>query len=276
MSGHSATLSKEQFLEYQENGLLRVTLPSKPRDFLTNFLEEVALWLKHFGGIEISPNSLADELPKIAENNRQLIAKLYKVTRRFPSVKRLACDPWLAEISAKLIDTDLVSCCPFVSVRIDLPGEDKYLLEAHQDFPYIQDSLDGITWWIPFADVPTYVGPPAFIYGSHKLGLLQVREFDYLSTGQSGGKSFSISDKSFLLGDLNYVESTPIQFGEAVLFSALLVHKSQPNLSNRARITAQIRFGNPLSQDSFGRNYPEGLYLGDSFYKSYPEKVLRD
>ena len=171
--------------------------------------------------------------------------------------------------------TAFASCCPFTNVRIDLPGEDKYLLPLHQDFPYIQDSMNGITWWIPFMTVPISAGPPTFVCGSHNLGILRVKEFDYESTGQSGGKSFRIDNEEQFSNNV-YAESIPVNFGEAIAFSTLLVHRSEFNLSKLARITLQLRFGDPFSQDSFDRNYPEGLYLGNSFYKSYPEFVIHD
>lgn len=268
-------LNEEQHAQYQRDGILHLTLPSTPRTLLNGFLDEVAVWLKRFCDIEIVPADITKEIPKIAARDRELIARLYKVSRRFPSVKRLACDPWLSGISAQLMNTTFASCCHFVNVRIDLPSEEKYLLPPHQDFPYIQESLNGITWWIPFADTPIDVGPPTFIYRSHKFGVLKVKEFDYESTGQSGGKSFRIADENQLKG-ATYAEKAPVHFGEALVFNTLLVHRSEPNLSSVARMNIQVRFGDPLLKDSFDRNYPEGLYLGDSFSKSYPEYVTHE
>ena len=170
--------------------------------------------------------------------------------------------------------TSLVSCCHFVNVRIDLPGKEKYLLPPHQDFPYIQGSLNGITWWIPVADTPLNIGPPSWISGSHKLGVLAVKEFDYASTGASGGRSFCITGEE-QFKDSDYV-CEPIAFGEGLVFSTLLLHRSERNRSQRARVTIQVRFDDALAKESFARNYPEGLYLGDSFNKTYPEYVNHD
>jgi len=59
--------------------------------------------------------------------------------------------------------TPLVSCCTFVNVRIGLPTEEQYLTPFHQDFPYIQGSLNGITVWLPVFDTSLEMGPPAWL-----------------------------------------------------------------------------------------------------------------
>jgi ectoine hydroxylase-related dioxygenase (phytanoyl-CoA dioxygenase family) len=273
MSGNEYRLNDEQYAQYQQEGIIRLMLPPAQRSLLGGFREECCIWLNRFGSINVDQEALAAKLPEIALKDRQLVAKLYKVSRRFPSVKRLASDPLLAGISATLMNTSFAACCHFINNRIDLPGEDKYLLPPHQDFPYIQDSPNSVTWWIPFDDTPIETGPPTVIPGTHKLGILKVKEFDYESTGRSGGKSFVIADESPFEG-MSFAPTPPLKFGEAMVFNTLLLHRSEPNNSSIARINTQLRFSDPLIQESFDKNYPEGLYLGDSFSKSYPEYVV--
>jgi hypothetical protein len=272
MNNIDFSLSQDQILEYREQGVIRISLPPAQRNLLKSFRRECCVWLKTFGGWKIDDEELALRLPEIAQQDRALISKLYKISRRFPSVKQLASDPWLSKVSADLMGTMFSACCHFTNVRIDLPGEDKYLLPPHQDFPYIQGSQNGVTWWVPFTDAPPEVGPPTFIPGTHKLGVLKVREFDYEKTGGNGGMSFSIDDDSALKG-VGYAPSLHVKFGEAMIFHTLLVHRSEPNNSSIARLNTQIRFSDPMLIDSFERNYPEGLYLRDAFSKSYPEFV---
>jgi hypothetical protein len=275
MSDTEFDLGEDQLTQYQQQGTIRLIFPPAQQNLLEGFRRECCVWLNHFSDIDLQPEDLAAKLPEIAIKDRQLVAKLYKVSRRFPSVKRLACDPWLADISARLIGTEFAACCHFINVRIDLPGEDKYLLPPHQDFPYIQDSPNSVTWWIPFVDTAIQVGPPMFIPGTHKLGILKVREFDFESTGRSGGKSFRIADEKPFDG-MSYAPIAPVKFGEAMLMHSMLLHRSEPNNSSIARLNAQVRFSDPLFRDCFDRNYPEGLYLGDVFSKSYPEYIANE
>jgi hypothetical protein len=269
----TVNIGDDQVDQYEQNGILQLSMSEIQTSSLLDFRKECCAWLKYFGGLTVNPDNLAHLLPSVASENRQLISKLYKVARRFPSVKRLASDPALVAVSAKLMRSELPACCHFINVRIDLPGEEKYLLPPHQDFPYIQDSANGVVWWIPFFDVLPEMGPPAVVPGSHKLGLLKVREFDYESTGRSGGKSFQIADEQ-LLSKVSYAPTVPVHFGQALVFSTLLLHRSQPNLSEIARLSVQVRVGDALAQDCFDRNYPEGLYLGDKFEAFWPEYVV--
>jgi ectoine hydroxylase-related dioxygenase (phytanoyl-CoA dioxygenase family) len=272
MTDATLRLSEKSVADYHDTGLLRLKLAQQTVELCNEFMQEVCAWLKVIGGIDVTPAELPAQLPIIAAQNRTLIARLYKISRRFPAAKRLASDRWLAEVAAQLMGVPLVSCCHFVNIRIDLPGEEKYLLPPHQDFPYIQGSLNGVTWWIPFADTPIPVGPPSFILNSQKEGLLKVREIDYESTGKSGGRSFQLAElKRF--ESASYVHE-PVGGGEGLIFNTLLLHRSEPNYSNLARINIQVRFDDPFASESYERNYPEGLYLGDSLTKTYPECVI--
>ena len=273
MKNAVAKIDEQQCERYRRDGILHLGLPSETRALCQDFLGEAAVWLKQMGGYDVALADVVERIPQIAVKDRGLVGHLYKVSRRFPAAKRLACDPWLADIATQLMDTALASCCHFVNVRIDLPSEEKYLLPPHQDFPYIQGSLNGVAWWIPFADTPIDVGPPSYLSGSHRLGVLKVDEFDYAATGQSGGKSFRIADEA-QFKDAPYVLE-PVPFGEALVFNTLLVHRSTPNHSTLARMNIQVRFDDPLAKDSFDRGYPEGLYLGDAFSSAYPEYISR-
>lgn len=256
--------------EYSRNGLTQVTLPPHLHGLLDNFKTECCQFISHFSGIKLLSDDLCAELPVIALTNRQLVSRLYKASRRFPSAKRLACDSYFTMISALLMNAQFAACCHFVNIRIDLPGEDKFLLPPHQDFPYIQDSLNAVVLWIPFFDAEVQHGLPSYIPGSHKLGIINVEKFDSNTTGGSGARSFRFSDTS-KLSSMNYVANSIISKGEALIFSTQLIHRSEPNVSKLARLTLQARFSDPFNTDSYLKNYPEGLYLGDKFSDFYPE-----
>jgi len=258
--------------EYLSNGLMQVTLPPHLHVLLDDFKAECCQFISHFSGIKLKTDELCAELPFIALTNRQLVSRLYKASRRFPSAKRLACDSYFTMNSALLMNTPFAACCHFVNIRIDLPGEDKFLLPPHQDFPYIQDSLNAVVWWIPFFDAEVQCGLPSYIPGSHKLGIISVEEFDSNTTGGSGARSFRFSDTS-KLSQMNYVANKNIKKGNALIFSTQLIHRSEPNVSKLARLTLQARFSDPFNMDSYSKNYPEGLYLGDKFSDFYPEYV---
>lgn len=256
-----------------QDGLALVALPADVDVLRRRCVEEIALWLERVAGIETTVDEVPDVLVKLAAADRALVGKLYKVSRRFPAARQLASHPWLVKLAERVMETPLVSCCVFVNVRIDLPSEDRYLLPLHQDFPYIQGSLNGLTAWIPFFDTSVEMGPPSWLPGSHLLGVRAVEEFNVEQTGGSGARAVRLVDEGDLSGVGGYV-SQPVNAGTALLFSTLLLHQSQPNSSDVARLNIQVRFDDALAEESISRNYPDGLYLGESFRSSYPEYVL--
>ena len=270
----SYLLSDEHIARYQSAGVLRLELPESLKIKINNFRLEVIDYIEGISGIKSDISSLEADLAEIGIKDRLLISRLYKISRRFFSSKAIACDPFFVSVAKTLMETKVVSCCNFVNVRIDLPSEDKFLLSAHQDFPYIQGSLNGITCWIPIFDTNLTLGPPSFVEGSHKTGIMNVCEYGSDQTGGSGGRSFKIADEG-AMDKLDFVNE-PVLFGEALLLNTLVVHRSEQNKSKKARVNIQIRFDDALSLDSYDKNYPEGLYLGDSFKKSYPEYVVNE
>lgn len=266
-------LSALELEKYQSEGIIKVKLSSEVIALKKQLADQIAEWLFHWGKHKVDPTDLNSGLQQIALVDRAMIGKLYKVSRRFPAAKALACSSSFVEISKQAMNTNLVSCCNFVCVRIDLPTEDKYMLPVHQDFPYIQGSENGLTFWTSLGDTDLEMGPPSFLPESHKFGVLKVQEKDLSSTyGKNGGSTIEIVAQNELKSE--EFRNVRVMQDEALLFSTLLVHKSEPNLSQRARVSLQLRFDDMTCESSFNRNYPDGLYLGNSFKSNYSEHVV--
>ncbi|WP_031571361.1 phytanoyl-CoA dioxygenase family protein [Rheinheimera texasensis] len=257
---------------YNQEGILKIQLGASVMELKLKLAEEICAWLAYWGYPYCRPSSLATDLMQIARSDRALLGKLYKVCRRFPSIKQLAAAPDFVRIAGQLMASPLVSCCNFVCLRFDIPGEDKYLLGIHQDFPYIQGSENGLTFWLALGDVELEMGPPAYVKGSHLNGTLHVTEKKLSDTyGKNGGSTIQIANLD-LMKDCKF-ENEAVSDHECLVFSTLLLHRSEQNVSNKVRISLQLRFDDLCNIKSFERNYPEGLYLGNQFSDSYPEYI---
>lgn len=117
-------------------------------------------------------------------------------------------------------------------------------LPAHQDWRSIQGSLNCLVVWIPLVDVSEEMGPLSVIPGSHLKGLLP-----------------SVKDEWYAHVDPEYTPddafiSVPMKAGDALCFSAFLVHRSGVNTSDRIRYSLQYRY-NDLDERTFAdRGYP--------------------
>jgi hypothetical protein len=262
-------LDKAELETYNKTGALIIELPGEIQKLQEEFLQEINEYLEFFHPMSYTSSDVSKKLVELSLVDRAAVGKLYKLVRRFPSVRRLSSNTWCVEIAKQLMETSLVSCCNFVATRFDLPNESKYATAPHQDFPYIQGSQDGITIWIPFVDVLFEVGAPSYVPNSHLGGARKIIEEEL-----DGGNG-TASIKAVELNEwqqLNY-KKVEIKMNQALVMHTLLIHRSEPNISEKARISSQFRFDNIKNNDSWSRNYPEGLFLNEMLSMSYPELV---
>lgn len=196
---------------------------------------------------------------------------IYDACRRLMPVHHLATHFALQRLSKRLMSTETLIACTLNAVRIDHPNEDKYLFLWHQDYPYIQDSEDGLVYWIPLHDVDEENGCLRLALGSHKRGVLPVRVTDPGNKNRNGARTIELADEA--IAESFPQVSVPVRAGEVLVFSTLMLHRSQPNRSARARWTLQIRHGNFEHPQAIARNWPGGMIENVGFEQSHPEYV---
>ena len=104
-----------------------------------------------------------------------------------------------------------------------------HLTPPHQDWTFVQGSIDSVTIWIPLMDVPVDHHPLQVWPGSHKKGLLEYRAFE---CGQEVLPEY-VDENSFV--------SVPVKAGDAICFSSLLVHKT--SRQGRSKLTLLPKSG---------------------------------
>ena len=67
--------------------------------------------------------------------------------------------------------------------------------------------------------------------------------------------------------------SISCKFNEMLIFSTLLIHKTSNKKELKPRLSLQLRYDDISQRDMFNKNYPEGLYLGDTFKKNFKQYV---
>lgn len=126
-----------------------------------------------------------------------------------------------------------------VSSRHTAKSDIHWRVPAHQDWPSVQGSINGVTCWMPLVDVTPELGPLEVAAGTHLLGYL-----DHDDVGVP-----------VLNGDYKF---TPIEMsvGDALFFNAFTVHRSGNNVSDRIRWSMHFRY-NDLRESTFiDRKYP--------------------
>lgn len=117
-----------------------------------------------------------------------------------------------------------------------------YKSPPHQDWRSMQGSLNALVVWVPLADV------------SHELGALEIIPRSHL-----GGLQESHEDEWYRhIEGLRDDQYQPIEMeaGDALFFSAFLVHRSGNNVTDSIRWSCHFRY-NDLEEPTFvSRKYP--------------------
>lgn len=111
-------------------------------------------------------------------------------------------------------------------------------MPAHQDWRSIQGSLNGLIVWIALEDITDAVGPLEIISGSHSWGLLGSEKDEWYRSITDA----RVHDEAF--------QPVSVKAGDAIIFSAFLVHRSGVNDGSNFRYSLQFRY-NDLAEQSF-------------------------
>jgi hypothetical protein len=159
------------------------------------------------------------------------------------SVNNLYSSHSVKEVMKKLrIQNPIYSTRP--EVRIDMPGDNQYRQDSHQDFCYGQSSLNSITVWTPLHDVNVSNGTVQIFPGSHLEGLREV-------TVLKNPRRFQINDT---LDETKFVD-IEIPFGVSVIFSQFTIHRSGTNSSKSPRLSFQGRYADLSDAHFRDKNY---------------------
>ncbi|WP_113907284.1 phytanoyl-CoA dioxygenase family protein [Aliidiomarina celeris] len=177
-------------------------------------------------------------------------------------------------LARMLMSTDHVNVLPYVPLRIDIKGEEKYLFDWHQDFPYTPGSEDGIVVWAPLFDVLNHEGGIKFIPGSHHDGVVPVIIADKQNTKENGAHTVRIPNAEVLEDEQAF--TIDVYATDVLVFSTLLLHKSMMLRNQPIRWTTQLRYANFNNPSAVMKGWLGGMIEGCWFENVYSEYVVQD
>ena len=178
-----------------------------------------------------------------------------KLTQHLASVHRMGLSPELmAVVEALGLALPSISTRPvihYMADRLKIPGGYQKT-PPHQDWRSVQGSLDGITVWTPLYDVGLDDYPLEIVPGSHVRGLLD--SVPDMPNYRVPGELYSEAD----------FRPLQLKAGDAVVFSAFLLHRTGEAGGERVRVSLSFRFNNVAEPHFVRRNYPNPyLYRPD-------------
>ena len=204
--------------------------------------------------------------------NREKGGEIYRATRHLPSLFRLLTRQKNLELASHLMSTEYINLLPYLPIRIDIRGEEKYLFSWHQDYPYTQGSADGIVLWMPLMQMERGFGGIKLIPESHKQGVRRVFLHDPDNDNKNGAHTIEIEDAD----EFDDMDSYILDVGltDVIIFSTLLVHKSIPMTKGKVRWATQLRYANFCDKTAVSKGWPGGMIEGSHFEHIHPELII--
>jgi phytanoyl-CoA hydroxylase len=237
--------------EFNKNGsvLLKGFFSNEEIDNVRNDAKRVFLAQMLKLGIldssEVSESEFEASLYKYFERDQRGFMNCGKQIQHLISLHRLSLKPGIEDTLRALgMEFPNISTRPvlyFNSPRL-AEKEVYWRVFPHQDWRSMQGSLDSIIVWVPLIDIDRRLGALEVIDRSHRLGLVAGDLID------SFGKVEEVSDDDFT--------EVEVEKGDALFFSAFLVHRSGTNSTGSIRWSCHFRYNNLNEATFIERGYP--------------------
>ena len=175
--------------------------------------------------------------------NKKIINLLKKIGLKFPSINTRPLISFSSKNTAK--------------------KETNWKVPAHQDWPSVQGSLNGVTCWIPLVNINESLGYLEIAKKSHKKGYIhhKIDGVPVLENNQIKNEIF-----------------TPIKMkmGDILVFNSFTIHRSGVNkTNNKIRLTTHFRY-NDLEEETFiKRKFPNqriDTFKEEILYPNFPSE----
>ncbi len=262
IDGHMMKTSNEAISELNEKGytLLPSILPFDDL-ILPLWLDMhavaalIAIQLGHQLADFSSPEQAAQEFLRIGQVDRSFIAILYDQCKQLPSFLRLASWRGFADLYTSLTGSSLVGVGEnSYGIRFDLPHEDQFRSDWHQEYSTNPQSPDGIVFWVPLVDMLEGMGSVEILRGSNQEGFIPHQELEKYAH-KTGLYRLGIPNHDVL--SAKYPIDTPLsRLGDLLLMRFDTIHQSGNNVSDKLRVTLQVRYFNFNHPEAVARGWP--------------------
>lgn len=184
------------------------------------------------------------KLDNLLELSRETFLSCARLASYLPELHALGCSSKIQNLLLGCGQSlPVINTRPLISFSHEkLAGKTvNWKVPAHQDWPSMKGSINGLTAWIPLVDVSEELGPLQVIPGSHLLGALECYDYEGVPVLKEEKQGFI---------------SLPMEVGDVLVFSPFLIHRSGVNISNDIRLSAHFRFDDADEETFRNRGYP--------------------
>ena len=276
------SLSIDQIESFQRDGFL-VVKSAYDRNSIEQIqhgiYEIVGLVMKQNGIPDcrsaFSPDSFDDGFNDMIRNDRVLGSIVYDAVKQIPEFIRLLGHPMHEKIMRQLRPGAIPALAAGgYGIRIDNPGEDKFRVFWHQEYPSQLRSLNGIVFWSPLLCITPELGPVQVCAGSHVEGALPVVVDSGEARDKAGAYSLRLSKEAEYL--TRYVCANPLlEPTDLIILDFLVLHASGYNRAERSRWSMQFRYFDFTEPVGMSHGWRGSYASGVDFTKIHPELFIQ-
>lgn len=269
---------RQEFAElYKKYGVVIFPGLLKGQSFFEQYLENLRfVFRKILARHRVEPKGTEDLgellvlLDKVRAMDGKIITDLGTQNNKFFSFNQLKYSDFVAGVLAAIFPDDAVPATPQSgdTLHFFAPGEKyrPYNLPIHQDYQYLMQSPEQVTFYLGLSAYHEGVGGLNFWEGSHKLGVL--------ACGKNKHGAFEVTDGLKLMEGFTEV-SHHWNPGDFAFFDSLLCHRSIPNQTTQhGRVVEIFRFSNLNNPTAEEYNWYSTAYnnrRGVEFVSECPE-----
>lgn len=180
-------------------------------------------------------NLLIKDVVKI---DRKILSYLYDGMKGLPLLFQISSSKEILYLS-NLLQNGKNPFLIDVNFRIDLPNEDKFSFDWHQDFWYTHTDPNSLVFWIPFTNINEKNGKLKVISLSKTKG--QIAEVEAEKNFLAYNAAYRLKEGPEI--DFNDYFDFDMNAGDVLIFKHSVFHKSGVNSSDYyPRFTLQIRY----------------------------------
>lgn len=252
---------------YRENGyvLVKGFFPREAIVQIRNEAKEIFIAQMRRHGIvqgdALSENAFEGGMFRLFETDLATFVNCGKQAQHLISLHRLSLsEPVVEALKFLGLAFPNVSTRPllYFNSRRLAKKEVYWRLNLHQDWRSMQGSLDAVVLWLPLIDIDRRLGALEVIPGSHITGLLE-------------------SEMTDGYGHIHTTKNLPepvaveVEVGDALFFSAFLVHQSGTSSTDSIRWSCHFRYNNLEESTFVERGYPHPY-----IYRPQEEVITRE
>jgi hypothetical protein len=252
---------------YRENGFLlrkgffgKQEVEAIRRDAKDIFVAQM-LRLNIVNTGELSEADFEAGMFKLFQADLQTFVNCGKQAQHLISLHRLSLDHRITRAIGELgLEFPNISTRPllYFNSRSLAKKEVYWRLSLHQDWRSMQGSLDAIVVWVPLIDIGKSLGALEVFPGTHRLGLVEATMID----------GYGHIETPASRPDPHPVE---VEVGDALFFSAFLLHQSGTNVTDAIRWSCHFRYNNLNEATFIQRGFPHPY-----IYRPQEELITKD